>query len=306
MDGKKLVEDASKGDVVAFSKLVKKYSNALFSVVYSIIGDYYQAQDIVQESFIKAYLNLGSLKNGAKFGSWMYSITKRISIDWVRKQKDWLPFQDDARLTDETIEDYINRQDISSEVRRALLSLDEPNRITMILFYISDFTSKEIAHFLDISTSAVESRIKRSKILLKNRLSGLDEIFGNSLAKNKLPSTINENIIRKIPNLVRVPRITISVNDIDNSTSWYENVLGIEFNRGLADVGGVHVGLTMKKNEISFLTSDLWQAYIALKESRIKVSEWNENQDYFSFEDFEGNKIMVAKMNPPPTNKIFL
>jgi RNA polymerase sigma-70 factor (ECF subfamily) len=69
---KDFIQAATNGDVEAFSWLVKKYRNALYSVAYSVVGDFHFAQDIAQEAFIKSYLNLTKLQSPDKFGSWIY------------------------------------------------------------------------------------------------------------------------------------------------------------------------------------------------------------------------------------------
>lgn len=73
---RELVAMACKGDADAFGELVKRYASAVYGVAYHKIGDFHLAHDIAQEAFIRAYLALTDLKDPARVGSWLYSITK--------------------------------------------------------------------------------------------------------------------------------------------------------------------------------------------------------------------------------------
>lgn len=73
------VRATMRGDWEAFGAIVRKYANVLHAVAYDIVRDYHTAQDIAQETFLKAFVNLHTLKNPEKLGSWLYSIVKRQS-----------------------------------------------------------------------------------------------------------------------------------------------------------------------------------------------------------------------------------
>ncbi|WP_227011949.1 RNA polymerase sigma factor [Paenibacillus lutimineralis] len=64
-----------------------RYSNALLSVAYSILGDFHESQDVTQEAFVKCYNSLHTLKDPTRLGSWLYSIAYRTSLDFVKKKK---------------------------------------------------------------------------------------------------------------------------------------------------------------------------------------------------------------------------
>jgi len=86
-DDHQLIQDAQDGDFDAFRKIVLRYSNAMLSVSYSVLGDFHEAQDATQETFMKCYNNLHTLKNPHRLGSWLYSIAYRTSLDFLKKRQ---------------------------------------------------------------------------------------------------------------------------------------------------------------------------------------------------------------------------
>lgn len=89
-----LIIDAQSGDFEAFCKIVQRYSNALLSVAYGVLGDFHESQDVTQEAFVKCYNYLHTLKDPSRLSSWLYSIAYRTSLDFVKKKKITLPFND--------------------------------------------------------------------------------------------------------------------------------------------------------------------------------------------------------------------
>jgi len=81
------VEVAQNGDMEAFRRLVDRYSNAVYAVIYSKLGDFHLAQDLAQETFLKAFLHLPQLKEAEKFGGWLLTTAVRLTADWHRSLK---------------------------------------------------------------------------------------------------------------------------------------------------------------------------------------------------------------------------
>jgi len=77
---------AVNGDTEAFGQLVNKYSNAVYAIAFHVVRDFHRSEDIAQETFIRAWHNLGQIREVDKFGSWLYTTAKRISIDFLRKE----------------------------------------------------------------------------------------------------------------------------------------------------------------------------------------------------------------------------
>lgn len=79
-------QKAVNGDTEAFGHLVNKYSNAVYVIAFQVIRDFHRSEDIAQETFIRAWHNLGRIREVDKFRSWLYTTAKRISIDFLRKE----------------------------------------------------------------------------------------------------------------------------------------------------------------------------------------------------------------------------
>ncbi|MBD3921704.1 sigma-70 family RNA polymerase sigma factor [Paenibacillus sp. PR3] len=213
------------GDIEAFSELIEKYANAVYGVAYSKLGDYHTAQDVAQEVFVKTFRKLNHLQEAEKLGSWLYAVTARECIDWFRSNKRYeLAETIDAPLL-ETAEDALLRKEFRNEVWSALNTLSERNRIVTVLYYIDDYKAREIGDFLGISVDAVESRLRRSRTLLKKEMLSM---VNENLNQNKL----NEEFKKKVfqdermseSQFRRVIMGESGFDDIDMSKANFNNI----------------------------------------------------------------------------------
>ncbi|MBB2480162.1 sigma-70 family RNA polymerase sigma factor [Bacillus sp. APMAM] len=321
-----LVNDAMNGDVNAYSILVQKYSNAAYATAMSMIRDTHIAQDLAQEALVKAWFNLSKLTNVEKFGSWLYTLTKRICLDWMKKEKKTEPIDSIPELTDDTnnVEAVYNRQYIKQTVWDAINQLDEPKRIVIILYFISGFTIKEISEYLNITVSAVESRIRRAKEKLKKELIHFMETEFS--LNNTVGQTIHDETMWRI--VPRIATIEIPVTNIKASIDWYQKVLGTkvahetDYDAMLHLQGGNRIGVptlylvqTESVRNLSFLNTntniihsvidfyvpDLERYHTFLKEQGVEVSGINflpgmEGKGGFGFKDPDGNSLSVCNV----------
>ena len=88
-DDVQLIHKILSGNDAAFGTLVEKYQKSVHSLVWRKIGDYHDAEDIMQDAFLQAFQKLSTLKNPNQFAGWLYVIANRLCIDWMRKQ-DWM------------------------------------------------------------------------------------------------------------------------------------------------------------------------------------------------------------------------
>ncbi|MEK5391634.1 MULTISPECIES: sigma-70 family RNA polymerase sigma factor [Heyndrickxia] len=321
-----LVNDAMNGDVNAYSILVQKYSNAAYATAMSMIRDTHIAQDLAQEALVKAWFNLSKLTNAEKFGSWLYTLTKRICLDWMKKEKKTEPIDSIPELTDDTnnVEAVYIRQYVKQTVWDAINQLDESKRIVIILYFISGFTIKEISEYLNITVSAVESRIRRAKEKLKKELIHFMETeFSHN---NTVGQTIHDETMWRI--VPRIATIEIPVTNIKASIDWYQKVLGTkvahetDYDAMLHLQGGNRIGVptlylvqTESVRNLSFLNTntniihsvidfyvpDLERYHTFLKEQGVEVSGINflpgmEGKGGFGFKDPDGNSLSVCNV----------
>ncbi|MCR2803536.1 sigma-70 family RNA polymerase sigma factor [Paenibacillus soyae] len=222
-----LVIAAAGGDMEAFAELVRLYTNAVCAVAYDLLSDYYLAQDIAQETFVKAFRSLGTLQQPERFGSWLYAIALRLSIDYKRSLTRKHRLQKElAQLAlcegERHAEDISIRDEISSDVAQALKQLDETSRTIMLSYYISEMKVNEIAGMLHMSVAAVESRMRRSRKLLKEKhLSDWAGYFRRREATDKLVGPVVERLVKQ------AGQYYIPVSNRDRSREWFIRVLGL-------------------------------------------------------------------------------
>ena len=171
------VRAARKGDRTAFEWLVRKYIPLVGSVAYSVTGDKHVAEDVVQETFHKAYLRLDSLRDPRRIGSWLYGIARTTSVDWLRKHRG--PSRgitadlEHAALAadDEAGPDEVATQNEEKRIlHEALFELPDKYREVLVLKHLRDESYNDIARFLDTSVPAVESLLFRARSALRDVL----------------------------------------------------------------------------------------------------------------------------------------
>ena len=177
-DDVQLIQRILSGDDSAFNTLVQKYQKGVHALAWRKIGDFHYAEEITQDTFLKAYKNLSTLSNPDQFAGWLYVIANRLCIDWKRQQK-FAP-QSLQEVSVKEIEEsaytrYISeKQETESRERRyeivakILKRLPESERTVVTLHYLGEMTAKEIGKFLGVSVGTIDSRLHRARKRLKN------------------------------------------------------------------------------------------------------------------------------------------
>lgn len=169
----KVITSVLTGDLHDFEQLIIRYQDKLISYAQTIVGDYPQAQDVVQQSFIKVYRNLRNYNPKYKFSSWIYRIVHNQAVNSIKKNRPVLSL-DFADWLAELIPGSINleKEAVTEETKRmvkhCLNALPLKYKDVLILYYLQDTKYKDISHILKIPINTVGVRIKRGKKLLKN------------------------------------------------------------------------------------------------------------------------------------------
>lgn len=203
-----LVHRCLAGDDSAFTTLVKKYQKRVHALAWRKVGDFHIAEELAQDTFLKAYEKLGTLKNPNQFAGWLYVITNRLCIAWHRKQKS--PMESLETTSGEEIEEMSYRhyedearekaavEDRRERVNALLEKLPESERTVVTLHYLGEMTSKAIGEFLGVSPNTVRSRLQRARNrLLKEQ----EEMIRETLGSVYLPTSFTENITRQIADI---------------------------------------------------------------------------------------------------------
>ncbi|MFU8826453.1 MAG: sigma-70 family RNA polymerase sigma factor [Brevefilum sp.] len=169
------ITQALLGDDQAFAFLVECYQNPVYSLCYRMLGNSKDAEDAAQESFMRAFLHLKKYDPNRPFATWLLSIASHYCIDRIRKKQ--LPTLSMDAIPDEIIPDRsaANPEKKARQAEREVLvqsliaELKPLDRAAIILRYWHDCSEVEIAETLNLSVSAVKSRLYRSRQTLAER-----------------------------------------------------------------------------------------------------------------------------------------
>ena len=206
-DDAKLIQRVLDGDDTAFSALVKKHQKPVHALAWRKTGDFHVAEEITQDTFLKAYQNLSTLKEPQKFAGWLYVIAANYCKMWMRKKRlstQSLEATDSAELEKATYSGYVIAEnerttaEVQREVVKKLLAkLQESDRIVITLYYLGGMTYEEISEFLGVSVSTIKSRLYRARQRLKKEEPMIRETLGNF----QITPNLTENIMREISRL---------------------------------------------------------------------------------------------------------
>ncbi len=214
-DDAQLIHDILSGDDTAFSTLVEKYQKGVHALAWRKIGDFHHAEEITQDTFLRAYQKLPTLKNPHQFAGWLYVIANRCCITWLRKQK---PAMQSLENTSVKEIDRLNYQRYVSEqletasierrstiIEKLLEKLPESERTVVTLHYLGEMSTKEIGRFLGVSVNTIHSRLYRAR----NRLRSEEELLiRETLGSVQFPSNLMENIMRHVADMTLSPPST--------------------------------------------------------------------------------------------------
>ncbi len=167
-----LVKRARKGDLAAYDELVKRYQERIYATIYHMTSNHEDANDLAQESFIKAYSALKSFKGGSSFYTWLYRIAVNKTINFLkqRKNKYHLSLNDMdmnaendpdlvALASDKTPFRDANLSELQKKLNEALLKLSEPHRMVVVLHDVQGQSHDEIAEIMGCNIGTVRSRL---------------------------------------------------------------------------------------------------------------------------------------------------
>ena len=206
-DDAALIQRVLDGDDTAFASLVRKYQKSVHALAWRKIGDFHIAEDITQETFLKAYQNLSTLKEPQRFASWLYVIAANHCSTWLRKKRlstQSLESTSSGDLEKSTYSGYViaENERVAMEeqrevVKKLLAKLQESDRTVITLHYLGGMTYKEISEFLGVSVGAVKNRVYRAQQRLKRE----EAMIREALENFQITPNLTENIMREISRL---------------------------------------------------------------------------------------------------------
>jgi RNA polymerase sigma-70 factor (ECF subfamily) len=178
-----LVRQAQRGDLAAYDELVKRYQERIYATVYHMTSNHEDANDLAQDSFIKAFQALKSFKGGSSFYTWLYRIAVNKTINFLKQRKNRvhmslndLDFNTEnnpdlvALISDKTPRREAGLNELSEKLNAALLKLSEPHRVVVVLHDVQGQSHEEIAEIMDCNIGTVRSRLFYARQQLQSLL----------------------------------------------------------------------------------------------------------------------------------------
>jgi RNA polymerase sigma-70 factor (ECF subfamily) len=183
LDEAVVVAQAREGDVRAFSELVRRYEGKIFRLAQHVTQNREDAEDVLQETFMKAYEHLDQFQGNSKFYTWIVRIAVNQALMKLRRRKTDRSVSLDETIDtgedtvvreiaawDENPEDRYSREELGKILDTAVQSLDPPYRSVFQLRDIDELSTEETADALGLSVPAVKSRLLRARLQLREKL----------------------------------------------------------------------------------------------------------------------------------------
>jgi len=180
---KRLVEQAQQGDAKAFTALAEKYKNGVYNYIVRMLHDRTEAEDIAQETFVRAYQALPEFRGAASFHTWLYRIASNLAIDAARRRSRRTSISLDEPVT--TDEGEVSRQlpderpgpfeelqsaQTQQAVREAIAELSPKLRSVIVLYDLQGLSYQEIGDILGCPLGTVKSRLFNARNQLQEKL----------------------------------------------------------------------------------------------------------------------------------------
>lgn len=181
----KRIKQVLKGDQNAYADIVNLYQHKLYQICYRMLGNKQEAEDIAQEAFVRAYINLHSYDQKRKFSTWIYRIATNLCIDRIRKKKpdyyldaevagtDGLDMYSQIAADEKLPEDVVAQMELQDRIQYEISRLPDKYRSVIVLKYIEELSLQEISEILDMPLGTVKTRIHRGREALRKQLNNL-------------------------------------------------------------------------------------------------------------------------------------
>ena len=171
LEDNELVARTLAGDVRSYEELVRRYERLVGRVVYSYARREISVEDLVQETFLRAYDRLETFNPDYRFKTWLLAIANNLGVDTLRRRRELVEFNPETHApVSRSPEAEAVDADRSRGVREAIATLPETYGVPLVLRYSEDLSYAEIAEILDITIPAVKSRLFRARNMLAERL----------------------------------------------------------------------------------------------------------------------------------------
>ncbi|MHB1456307.1 MAG: bifunctional nuclease domain-containing protein [Armatimonadota bacterium] len=193
MTDAELVLLAKSDDKDSFGELVRRYQGLIYGLAYHQIGNFTDAQDIAQDAFVNAFRSLHQLEQPERFVAWLKAITANECKSWLRSHRHHVSL--DETLQDHSSDAMWRDHECQAEIRQAVDSLPEKNRLVITLHYLSGLSCKEIGEYMGISANTVTQHLYRARYQLKDMLMAKIE---EGYTMSKLPDSFANEVLERV------------------------------------------------------------------------------------------------------------
>lgn len=164
-----LIDRALNGDTVAYGTLVEKYQGYVYTIVLRMVKVKEEAEEVAQDTFIKAFDSLSSFRGESKFSSWLYSIAYRKALDQLRKNKRHKASELIEEITEgemgksENAHQQLEAKERSAQIQECIMKLPEVEAALITLYYFEEQSVKEIAKITKLSEDNIKVKLHRSR-----------------------------------------------------------------------------------------------------------------------------------------------
>ena len=171
-----ILERVRAGDHRAFGLIIDRHKDAAFTLAVRILGSREEAEETVQDAFLRAYQALGTFRGESRFGTWLYRIVFNLSMTRVNRRRrphETIESMDDdmhAQALDDGTPDILERmeeEEIANRLARSMRGLPERHRIALELFYLQEQSYEEIATIMAVPVGTVKTYLFRGRARLK-------------------------------------------------------------------------------------------------------------------------------------------
>jgi RNA polymerase sigma-70 factor (ECF subfamily) len=172
-----LIRQCKRGDQKAQFEIYRLYHAAMFNTTLRIVGDSDDAEDVMQEAFLKAFAKLDSYRGEVSFGAWLKRIVINKALDFLRLKRDQLSLEDSGEVVEMAEEEAENKEyKYSAEtIKKAIHALPQGYRVVLSLILLEGYDHEEVSLILNISNATSRTQYHRAKKKLIELLKNMDE-----------------------------------------------------------------------------------------------------------------------------------
>lgn len=164
------IQQVLAGDKQAYANIINKYKNQLYATILRMTKNPQDAQDLVQDAFIKVYRNLDKYDGSGSFAGWLYRIAINHCMDEFRKKSHTtiqLEIDETKAVNREHPEVIFLKKEKSRQLERLISTLPEDERLIILLRYVNEISYEEIGEVMDVPLSTVRNKLHRAKIKMR-------------------------------------------------------------------------------------------------------------------------------------------